>query len=154
MANTNALTARMFFNGFLNGEYTVGRGENTKTIAATDEEGNFTEEMINYAKEAIKKLDNKNANRSPSSNQKINENIKNAILDYMETESVYTAPELAKAMDKDFGTDEKPITSQKIIPLMAQLAESGEVIIIEGYRPKLSNNKLGGKVKGYRLADE
>jgi hypothetical protein len=154
MANTNAMTARMFFNGFLNGEYTVGRGENAKTVTATDEEGNFTEEMINYAKEAIKKLDNKNANRNPSANQKTNVEIKNAILDYMTAESIYTAPELAKAMDKDFGTDEKPITSQKISPLMAQLAESGEVIIIEGYRPKLSNNKLGGKVKGYRLADE
>ena len=154
MANTNALTARMFFNGFLNGEYTVGRGENAVKVSATDEEGNFTDEMIAYAKEAIKKLDNKNANRSPSANQKTNEEIKNAILDYMVSESVYTAPELAKAMDKDFGTEEKPITSQKISPLMTQLAESGEIVIIEGYRPKLSNGKLGGKVKGYRLADE
>jgi fatty acid-binding protein DegV len=46
-------------------------------------------------------------------------------------------------------------TGQGLLVLKAcELAESGEVIIIEGYRPKLSNNKLGGKVKGYRLADE
>lgn len=122
MANTT-MTSREFFNAVI--------------------EGNITDEIKDFAKSQIEKLDNKNAKRktTDSKTQKENKAIKTSLLATMEKDKVYTASEVA-------GMEIEGITStQKASALLRQLVEEGKLVSEE------VKVKGKGKVKGYRLAE-
>lgn len=122
MANTT-MTSREFFNAVI--------------------EGNITDEIKDFAKSQIEKLDNKNAKRktTDSKTQKENKAIKTSLLATMEKDKVYTASEVA-------GMEIEGITStQKASALLRQLVEEGKLVSEE------VKIKGKGKVKGYRLAE-
>lgn len=122
MANTT-MTSREFFNAVI--------------------EGNITDEIKDFAKSQIEKLDNKNAKRktTDSKTQKENKAIKTSLLATMEKDKVYTASEVA-------GMEIEGITStQKSSALLRQLVEEGKLVSEE------VKIKGKGKVKGYRLAE-
>lgn len=122
MANTT-MTSREFFNAVI--------------------EGNITDEIKDFAKSQIEKLDSKNAKRksTDSKTQKENKAIKTSLLATMEKDKVYTASEVA-------GMEIEGITStQKASALLRQLVEEGKLVSEE------VKIKGKGKVKGYRLAE-
>ena len=97
----------------------------------------ISDEVTEYALNQIAKLDSKNEKKRTtlSTNQKNNEEIKDKILNEMETEKIYVASELAILYE---------LSTQKISALMKQLVTEEKVEIIDNYKtPK-------GKVKGYR----
>ena len=117
------MTAREFFTAVIGGK--VGEAE------------------LAYAREAILKLDSKNAKRksTDSKTQKENKAIKETLLATMEKDKVYTASEVA-------GMEIEGITStQKASALLRQLVETGTLTSEE------VKVKGKGKVKGYRLAE-
>lgn len=122
MANTT-MTSREFFNAVI--------------------EGNITDEIKDFAKSQIEKLDSKNAKRktTDSKAQKENKAIKELLLATMEKDKVYIASEVA-------GMEIEGITStQKASALLRQLVETGTLTSEE------VKVKGKGKVKGYRLAE-
>lgn len=121
MANTT-MTSREFFNAVI--------------------EGNITDEIKDFAKSQIEKLDNKNAKRksTDSKTQKENKAIKTSLLATMEKDKVYTASEVA-------GTVDGINSTQKASALLRQLVEEGKLVSEE------VKIKGKGKVKGYRLAE-
>lgn len=122
MANTT-MTSREFFNAVI--------------------EGNITDEIKDFAKSQIEKLDSKNAKRksTDSKTQKENKAIKTSLLATMEKDKVYTASEVA-------GMEIEGITStQKASALLRQLVEEEKLVSEE------VKIKGKGKVKGYRLAE-
>ena len=122
MANTT-MTSREFFNAVI--------------------EGNITDEIKDFAKSQIEKLDSKNAKRksTDSKTQKENKAIKESLLATMEKDKVYTASEVAEM-------EIEGITStQKASALLRQMVETGTLTSEE------VKVKGKGKVKGYRLAE-
>lgn len=122
MANTT-MTSREFFNAVI--------------------EGNITDEIKDFAKSQIEKLDSKNAKRksTDSKTQKENKAIKTSLLATMEKDKVYIASEVA-------GMEIDGITStQKASALLRQLVEEGKLVSEE------VKVKGKGKIKGYKLAE-
>ena len=99
---------------------------------------NLSDEMTEFAQSMIDKLDKKNESRraTKSKNQIANDERKTKILSAMNTDTVYTAGIIAT----DFG-----ISTQRASALLKQLAEGGNLEVIEGYKT------TKGKVKGYKL---
>ena len=106
-----------------------------KVVAA-----NVSAELTEFATAAIKKLDDKNENRKAKGTptQRANAELKVQIFDYMSENPnrVYTAKELAD----NFG-----VVTQKISPLMAQIAATGTIDILD-----VKDSKKN-KVKGYKV---
>ena len=104
---------------------------------------NLPEHIETYAKNAIAKLDEKNAKKkaTPTKAQAENANIKAAILAGLTPNNTYTAKAIA---------DAHGISTQKVSALCAQLVADGALVVIDGYKPEGAKSK----VKGYRLADE
>ena len=102
---------------------------------------NLSNEMTEFAQSMIDKLDKKNESRrtTKSKNQVANDERKAKILSAMTANTVYTAGIIAT----DFG-----ISTQRASALLKQLAESGNLEVIEGYKTSK------GKVKGYKLIVE
>ena len=100
---------------------------------------NVSAELIEYAKSAIVKLDEKNEKKknTVTKTQAANADMKNEILANMAAGTVYVASELATT----YG-----VSTQKISALMKQLVETGAVIVSE------VKVKGKGKVKGYSLS--
>lgn len=101
---------------------------------------NINEEITNFAKEAINKLDKKNSDRKTklSPNQKANEDIKNEILNLLRT-----SPQSAKTIVDSIGYN-----TQKISALVKQLVDNGLV--------KVGKEKFAGsttKVNVYSLIE-
>lgn len=119
MANVN-FTSREFYNAII--------------------EGNVTNEVIEYAREQLTKLDEKNEKRRNrlSKNQKSNEDIKTALLAVLENDKVYLASEVVGLVDGITST-------QKASALLRQLVESGNLTCEE---VKITGK---GKVKGYKV---
>ena len=120
MANTT-MTSREFFNAVI--------------------EGKITDEIKDFAKSQIEKLDSKNAKRktTDSKTQKENKAIKETLLATMEKDKVYTASEIS-------GMEIEGITStQKASALLRQMTETGELTVTD------IKIKGKGKVKGYSL---
>lgn len=105
---------------------------------------NISDSITEYATSAIAKLDEKNAKRKTTgtATQKANKVIKDTILSAMEKGVTYTAAEIV-ALGIEGVT-----STQKVSPLMKQIADTGKIIISE------VKIKGKGKVKGYTLADE
>lgn len=101
---------------------------------------NVSVELTDFAKSAIEKLDHKNETRKTKGTptQRANAELKTQIFDYMNENPnrVYTAKELAD----NFG-----VVTQKISPLMKQIADTGAIDILDVKDSK--NNK----VKGYKV---
>ena len=104
---------------------------------------NISDEMTAFAENAIKVLDNKAAKRAENgtAKQRANEVIKADIVKAMENGTVYTAAAIV-AMGIDGVTN-----TQKVSPLMAQLAKAG---IVEVSEVKVKGK---GKVNGYTLVE-
>lgn len=98
------------------------------------------EELKEYAREAIAKLDKRNEARSskPSKVALANEPIKASILEYVAEHANAVAADIAEACE---------ISTQKASSLCRQLVESGKMISAEVKVPKK------GKVKAYSIAE-
>lgn len=99
---------------------------------------NISEEVTNYAKEAVAKLDARNAKRAstPSKTAVANEPIKAQIMDYLADKGATTSTEIGGAVG---------ISTQKASALLRQLTENGLLTSEEVKVPKR------GKVKAYRI---
>ena len=99
---------------------------------------NISEELTAYAKDAIVKLDERNAKRAskPSKTAVANEPIKVQILDYLADKGATTSTEVGGAIG---------ITTQKASALLRQMTENGVLASEEVKVPKK------GKVKAYRV---
>jgi predicted transcriptional regulator len=104
-------------------------------------EDKLNDEMLDYAREAIKKLDARNEKRrnTESKTAKANAPIKAEILAYVEGSHPAIASEIAKALN---------ITTQKASALCRQLVDEGTLVSGETKIPKK------GKVKAYTLPTE
>lgn len=103
---------------------------------------NISDEMTAYAMERIKHLDDVNEHRKAkgSKTQRVNTEVKKAILASLEENTVYTASQVA-----EMGIE--GITStQKASALLRQMTETGELTVTD------IKIKGKGKVKGYSLA--
>lgn len=96
-------------------------------------------ELIEFAKEAINKLDKRNASRSskPSKTALANAPIKASIVEYVTTHANALASEVAEACE---------ISTQKASNLCRQLVEDNTFTVCEVKVPKK------GKLKAYSLA--
>lgn len=96
-------------------------------------------ELIEFAKEAINKLDKRNASRSskPSKTALANAPIKASIIEYVTTHANALASEVAEACE---------ISTQKASNLCRQLVEDNTFTVCEVKVPKK------GKLKAYSLA--
>ncbi len=106
----------------------------------------ITENIVAYAQNEIKKLDEKNdkKRKTKSKNQQANDELKKMILDFMAEDTTYTSPEIVKDLNESLETtEENTLSTQKISALMRQLAENNLVSVVE----KVKTSK--GKVKGY-----
>lgn len=99
---------------------------------------NISEEITDYAKDAVAKLDARNAKRAstPSKTAVANEPIKEQILGYLADKGATTSTEIGGAVG---------ISTQKASALLRQLTESGLLASEEVKVPKK------GKVKAYRV---
>ena len=106
----------------------------------------ITDEIITYAQNEIKKLDEKNdkKRKTKSKNQQANDEIKTVILDFMNENVTYTSPEITKYLNEYYETtEENAISTQKTSALMRQLIAEKSVSVIENVKTSK------GKVKGY-----
>lgn len=110
--------------------------------------GNVTDEIVEFARASIVKLDNKNSARKDKSAEKkatVDEPLKTAIYNAMEEGTTYTSAVVAS----EFGIviDEKPITTSKASVLLKALVTDGKVV--ETPEPVKVIGGKGRKVKGY-----
>jgi hypothetical protein len=106
----------------------------------------ITENVIAYAQNEIKKLDEKNdkKRKTKSKNQQANDEIKTVILDFMNENVTYTSPEITKYLNEYYETtEENTISTQKTSALMRQLVAEKSISIVENVKTSK------GKVKGY-----
>jgi hypothetical protein len=98
--------------------------------------------LSDYAKSAIAKLDEKNANRKVSksalAHKAENDDVKGAILAALSDGKVWVAATLSAKVG---------VSTQKISALTRQLADDGKIVVSD---VKIQGK---GKVKGYALAD-
>ena len=101
--------------------------------------GNITEQVKEYARESIKKMDEKNANRSSTmtASQKANAQTKSEILAYMVPDEIYTAKGIAEKFVMS--------STQRASTLLGQMVASGD-ISVKDYTP---TGKKKDTVKGY-----
>lgn len=103
--------------------------------------GNLTADAIQFAKDAVAKMDERNAKRSsqPSKTALANEPIKEKILAFLSEQAgvAKTSPDIALAVGE---------STQKVSALCNQLAAEGKVEKSEGKVPKK------GKMKFYSVS--
>lgn len=101
---------------------------------------NPNEELVEYAKNEIAKLDKRNASRSakPSKTAIANEPIKKAIIEYLKVNKVGIASKIAEDLELS--------STSKASALLVQLQKEGKVTSTD------TKVKGKGKVKGYSLA--
>lgn len=141
------MTQREFFNAIVNGTLVVKEKDENGNIvenerAIFNEDGfNLSDEMKDFARSLIKKLDNKNDKRkeNQTSKQKDNEKIKESILELMQDGEKRSAKMIVDMIEA------LPHT-QKASPLLKQLVDSGKLTSTE--------EKFGGsstRVKVYKI---
>lgn len=141
------MTQREFFNAIVDGTLIVkeknDKGEIVKNERSIfDNDGfNLTDEIKDFAKDFIKKLDDKNDKRKEnlSAKQKNNEVIKESILELMQDGEKRSAKMIVDMIEA------LPHT-QKASPLLKQLVDSGKLTSTE--------EKFGGsstRVKVYKI---
>lgn len=141
------MTQREFFNAIVNGTLIVkeknDKGEIVKNERSIfDNDGfNLSDEIKDFARDFIKKLDDKNDKRKEnlSAKQKNNEVIKESILELMQDGEKRSAKMIVDIIEA------LPHT-QKASPLLKQLVDSGKLTSTE--------EKIGGsstRVKVYKI---
>lgn len=141
------MTQREFFNAIVDGTLIIkeknDKGEIVKNERSIfDNDGfNLTDEIKDFARDFIKKLDDKNDKRKEnlSAKQKNNEVIKESILELMQDGEKRSAKMIVDIIEA------LPHT-QKASPLLKQLVDSGKLTSTE--------EKIGGsstKVKVYKI---
>lgn len=136
------MTKREFFTAVAgNGTYETKVNDNVVTVSIYDENGNPTDEVKEFAKAQIAQLDKRNEQRknAPSSSQKANEPIKQAILDNTVEGEVYIASRMGVELN---------ISTAKASALLRQLAGEGNFEVIDKYKPE--GAKAKDAVKGYK----
>ena len=115
---------------------------NREFLTAITSMPNISDELKEYAKGELKKLDKRNASRAakPTKAQKENEPIKEEIVRFLtEKGGFHTASEVMEACE---------ISVQKASALCRQLVEEGTLTVQEIKVPKK------GKQKAYAIADD
>lgn len=136
------MTKREFFTAVAgNGTYETKVNDNVVTVSIYDENGNPTDEVKEFAKAQIAQLDKRNEQRknAPSSSQRANEPIKQAILDNTVEGEVYIASRMGVELN---------ISTAKASALLRQLASEGNFEVIDKYKPE--GAKAKDAVKGYK----
>ena len=136
------MTKREFFTAVAgNGTYETKIDDNIVTVSIYDENGNPTNEVKEFAKAQIAQLDKRNEQRknAPSSSQKANEPIKQAILNNTVEGEVYIASRMGVELN---------ISTAKASALLRQLASEGNFEVIDKYKPE--GAKAKDAVKGYK----
>ena len=148
------MTQRELYTLILNGEGTntvTADGKRTSAkIKLYGENGEFNPIVLDYCKEQIDKLDDKNAGRKDTKSEKekraANADLANAILSSFEVGKTYTATQLAK----QFTTAENEITAQKVTAVLKPLIADKKIVVTKGYKPEGAKSK----VNGYSLPTE
>lgn len=146
------MTNREFMNIIINGNGTVtdknadGTKAGTRTIDLMAD-GVINAEIVEFAKEAIVKLDNKNANRKDSKAtiaKKEEDSKKMAIiLNAMESGTTYSS-----AMITELVKSELPeIKREKVTALLKKMVDSGEITSVAGFKPAKGKSKCTGYTK-------
>lgn len=140
------MTNREFFMAIVNGTLITKEkninGDIIENERSIFEENGFdlTNEVKEFAKASIARLDKKNENRknSTSPNQAKNEDFKSNIYDDMvaEPNRVFTAKEIA---------DKYGVSTQKISALLRQIVDTGAIKSFE------TKDSKKNKVKGYQI---
>ena len=136
------MTKREFFTAVAgNGTYETKIDDNIVTVSIYDENGTPTDEVKEFAKAQIAQLDKRNEQRknAPSSSQKANEPIKQAILNNTVEGEVYIASRMGVELN---------ISTAKASALLRQLASEGNFEVIDKYKPE--GAKAKDAVKGYK----
>lgn len=113
---------------------------NREFFTAIASNATLSAELVDFANDAIAKLDKRNASRSskPSKTALANEPIKAEILAFIEAHPSAVASDIAVACD---------ITTQKASALCVQMVKDGALTVVDIKVPKK------GKVKAYSLAE-
>ena len=112
---------------------------NREFFTAIASNATLSAELVKFAKEAINKLDKRNASRSskPSKTAIANEPIKASIVEYITAHANALASDIAEACE---------ISTQKASALCVQMVKDNVLTVCEVKIPKK------GKVKAYSLA--
>ena len=146
------MTNREFMNIIINGNGTVtdknadGTKAGTRTIDFMVD-GVINTEIIEFAKEAIVKLDNKNANRKDSK-AKIAKNEEDAktiavILNAMESGTTYSSAMVTEMIEEQY----PKIKQAKVTALLKKMVDSGEITSVAGFKPAKGKSKCTGYTK-------
>lgn len=81
------------------------------------------DDLVKFAEERIKYLEEKSANRKPTANQQENVGLKEAIKEVLDTEKGLTVSEIMAADERLAG-----LTNQRVTALLTQLVKAEEVI--------------------------
>lgn len=139
------MTNREFFNGIINGFVVLNAGKENETEVNIFGENGFdlTDEMKDFARAAIAKLDAKNsaAKAKPKKANEANETLKDFLFDNMKHDTIYTAKWAADYLNDNID-HEDPFTTQKTSALLRQMVAEGKLIEREVKK---------GKTKEYEL---
>ena len=132
------MTQREFFNAIVNGgSYTYeNRSVETVTINIFNEDGTFTDEAVNFAKERIAALDRANDNRKngTSKTAQATAEKRQRIFDGMEFDKTYTAKEIFETFSLK--------STQEATGLLSKI----DGLVVTDYSP---TGKKKDTVKGY-----
>ena len=133
------MTQREFYSAIVNGgSYTYeNRSVETVTINIFNEDGTFTDEAVNFAKERIAALDRANENRKNGTSKTALATAaqRQEIFDGMEFDKTYTAKEIADT----FGLG----STQKATGLLSKI----DGLVVADFSP---TGKKKDTVKGYK----
>ena len=139
------MTNREFFNGIINGFVVLNAGKENETEVNIFGENGFdlTDEMKDFARAAIAKLDAKNsaAKTKPKKSNEKNETLKEFLLETMKPNTIYTAKWAADYLNDNVDHTE-PFTTQKTSALLRQMVTEGKLVEREVKK---------GKTKEYEL---
>ena len=108
---------------------------------------NINDEMNDFARGLIDKLDKKNENRKPTKTQEANEVYKNDILDNLADGAIHTAKMLTDYLNEKYPDLEESISTQKVSALLTQLVKDGnDILVIENFKDSKKN-----RVKAYQI---
>ena len=141
------MTKREFFTALAgNGTYATKIDGNEVTISIYDENGNPTDDVVEFAKHEIELLDNRNAQRKKngSATAKANAPIKEKILEMTESGKTYISSAMGVELTSAMG---EPISTSKTSALFRQLVDEGYFTVVDKYRPE--GGKAKDVVKGY-----
>ena len=83
----------------------------------------FTKDEVEFIDKQIASLDKKSSGeRKPTATQLANEVLKNAIVDYMQSNTMYTVTSIIKSVPECDG-----LSQQKVTAMFRQLVDSGKV---------------------------